>query len=368
MFSELSETHDANRFLQLTPERYASLLPERCAGLDAEFASSRSHRVLARSCFFRLQRLLFGESPNQQASSQSPSMHKRSVLLEGRHLSGKSVLLACAVAWLREHGWMCMYLPDASSFTRLSDFKFNEAADMYDAPLASQRLIQQLAAPNVSFLSEAQTRLEHSEATREALRNASDHVQNCISVDGGDEEGLEAVSAGPSGSVLELAQVALSSEHEDGNDVTDICLDTFQELKSISGVPVLLAVDNINTLSWDTSFYEVPNDRGLSNIQAGEFRHVEAVRDMRSPPSNGAYLGVTSRNAGVNARRQVRQVPKGARRTVSRFDLLETTSALANYRHSGGSALGQLDEERARYLHMLSCGNPGELMHLMRFH
>lgn len=357
-FKELNVTTDLNRFIHFPQDRRAELLPESNPAMTTEFNRSGTEHLLVRGCFFRLQQLLLGNDANNEARSASPQLNKKAVLLEGRQWSGKSVLLACAVAWLREHGWLCLYLPDASDLVRDSDFKFNPDADAYDAPLAAQRMVLHLAAPNHSMLSSLPCKLQHSDATVEAR----EYLLPTIRSNTPEEKQPR------SGSIAELAQLALSELHEEGLRVSDICLDVLQEMKSVTEKPVLLAVDCINALSWDSGFYEVPNDRGLANIQAGEFRHVEAIRDMRSPPANGAYLAATSRTAGVSSRRQVRDVPKGARRTVSRFNLHETAAALANYQY-GEQAKGlrdhsNLDERMARYLHRLSCGNAGELKYL----
>lgn len=318
--SQLDEEADAGRFLDMTREHEEEYLPEGCRALGRWFAKTGTRKVLVRESFFRLQRHLLGQRPGEEARKRQPDFASRSLLLEGKAGRGKSALLEAAVAWAREHGWLAVYIPSPWEYTTNSNFSRSSKGG-YDAPWAAVRMAEDAFGPALTHLD----RLPRK---------------------GGE---------GTIGELLRAIPTGQSNE-----EIVDLTISTFREVKAVDQLPVLLAVDGLNALHWDSNFFEVPGGEGLRNIQTSQLRHLAPVRLLSEPPANGAFLAARSESIGVSPRAPIEDVPPGSRRRVPGLSLRETEAALANVRLGLGLD-SPCPPSRAQFLQALSCGSMAEL-------
>ena len=325
--------------LSLALQDAARLLPEGCPALAAEFEASGTRELLVRDAWLRARARVF---PSADVASSPPTFNS-TLVLDGPSGAGKSVLLALLVAAARDAGWVALYVPQGRALTGGSMFFQHEGADppMWDTPGHASQLLTALWAAHGSVL-----------------------------------QGLPQRRTGvPGGLTLGQLHAAGTSQSASPVAAVDALLAMVQELRLVSEVPTMVAIDELNALWGWTEYHQTTGPRSRKRLHAGQLRVAAALRafDSAPGPARGVLLGATSATAGISPKVHVGNLPKGARAAVPRFSFQETASMGARYAAAGrvvslaGGEQGEPGEQAAgvaataRKLHALTVGSGTDL-------
>ena len=331
---------------QLPPQDAARLLPEGCPALAAEFEASGTRELLVRDAWLRARARVFPQTAADSASPPPPAFSS-TLVLDGPSGAGKSVLLALLVAAARDAGWVALYVPQGRALTGGSLFFQHEGVTppMWDTPGHAAQLLTALWAAHGSVL-----------------------------------QGLPQRRPGVLGG-LTLGQLHAAGTSQSATPVAavDALLAMVQELRLVSEVPTMVAIDELNALWGWTEYHQTTGPRSRKRLHAGQLRVAATLRafDSTPGPARGVLLGATSATAGISPKVHVANLPKGARAAVPRFSLQETGAMVAMYAAAGritSLAVGGENEpdeqaagvqQAARKLHALTVGSGADLRDIL---
>ena len=325
---------DVGRFFVFSEADEAALLPDGLpVGMADEFALAPGRRLLARQSFLTLRDHVLN------STAARPAEHR---VLEGLPGAGKSVLLALTVAAARQAGWLALYVPRGRSLTTGSPYAKHEPKRRLTTKprgAAGGAPSAEPAAPPPP----PPPLLPPRPPPLHAMWNTPDHARrlagSLVAAHGELLASLprKAAGAAPGATLRSLADAARSATAAPAA-VVDAWLDLVDELKAVSDVRVLFAVDELNALSAWTTYHEVVGPKSRRRMHAGELRVAESLRSLPAAPfPSGLFLGAVSSSVGVSPRVACAGVPRSVRRSVPRFALDDTRLLLRHYAFAGAA-------------------------------
>lgn len=297
-----------------------------CTGLQQEFAQSWYPYIMYRSAFRQLWEQL--TQPNDMVSQR--------YLVMGAPGSGKSVMLAATVEYLRQAGWIVLYIPDAQDITMRNMFySKNLDTGMFDTRDAAQNILRALA-----------------EAHGEQLRQLPQQVE------------------GGSGTLLDLCSLPDSaSDATLCNAVVRLKLELYKLPASQRSAVV---VDNYNALFWKTAFREATAlEQPTRPIDAQELTLGANLRALTD-----TNIGGTAVLVGTSTSGSVPSLPvglKGAavdyiKMTLPLMDVRELHHMLQYYRYVEALSPSQLISEKGvEAAHQLTQGNGHDVKRFLHY-
>ncbi|GBG31565.1 28S ribosomal protein S29, mitochondrial [Hondaea fermentalgiana] len=268
-------SQDTARYFQIKDEELATLLPE---GINADtksfFEILGNKLVLLRESITETIDLL----RKIQAGEAGQESFVR--LLSGERGMGKSITMQLAVMFARSQGWIVMYVPETHKFvTEMGAIEYGTGTG---APLAASKLRPKLMTQPLG----AQKILQWmKEAHGEQLSELKQQRKYPAKLYDNNDSLMAIVDRG-----LKTAPFA-----------GDALLDLRLELGLVTKYPVLIAVDEINTLSWPTCFFDNAAPVVPERLMVTEtFRFLNPSGEVRDhlKLARGLLLGASSSKWG----------------------------------------------------------------------
>mmetsp|Transcript_13899 Transcript_13899/g.23942 ORF Transcript_13899/g.23942 Transcript_13899/m.23942 type:complete len:639 (+) Transcript_13899:13-1929(+) len=355
---------------------------------------------------------------NKQASVFAPS--SALLLLDGQTGSGRSTTLLQTVYWARASGWIVVYEPDCRQLMD-GGRTIQEswwAPGQYDQnDLASTRLLPALLTAHEAQLADlhVQTRFGRTLLARRRDVAAAGEDETDADTDAADKPDTKVeIDYDDKTSLLALAKLGLAAPH-----IAAACYSTLlRELAAQTSVPVMIALDGINLLSYDSlahaDMYGKPPESIIRIKMGRQYEHLkrrgEDIYDgevpKRGPPiywdkkvpreaiprgpkggeplgagqltiastfcalestglSNGVLVGCTSRfrEAAAMYEHGNADIRRAATLEVPVYNQAELNTVLSDYQ-AKGLVLNELTGQEIDYVKQFSAFRPKEVANL----
>eukprot|EP00892_Ulva_mutabilis_P000041 jgi/Ulvmu1/10037/UM059_0087.1 len=275
-----------------------------CPGLQHELALSKYPYILYRSAYAAVWDMVMTGSREDD----------RRVIVKGAPGCGKSVFLAATAEYLRQQGWLVMYVPDCSDITfKNMSYTQNPETEMYDTRDAAQNILRAVL-----------------DAHGSALKELPQQV------------------AGGSGSLYDL--VSLDDTATDAqlcNAVVRLKLELYALPRS---TPSAVILDNYNSLFWSTDMFapeRIRSKKPARRLDAQELTLGANLRALADGSTGSTAVIVASSVSGSVPRLPVQQDCQEpvTEVTVPLLAAQEVAAVLQWYRHVHAIAPEQVISE-----------------------
>ncbi|KAL8531241.1 hypothetical protein ACS0TY_008025 [Phlomoides rotata] len=303
---------DINTYFKFSMKELKEILPEGFPlGMIKEFEESCRSALMVRQCFIDLR--------DNFRRVVDPSLVVKfcwkQITLDGPVSCGKSIALAMLVHWVRNEGWLVLYVPSGRYWTHDGLFYKNPETGLWDTPLQAANILQDFLRYNKSCLQGLKCKI-------------LDPIPLGEGAGVGWTKGRDKMQISEEMTLSQLVEAGISDTHA----ATGVVARLRKELSEVTSVPVLIAIDQYNSWFTFTNFEEPVTPRSCRPIHAKELTTVNAFRSMMH---TDMMVGAFSHSTAVGKLRQeLPDVPKDARIYLPRYSLDEASAVCYYYLRS----------------------------------
>jgi len=343
---ELSAEKDINSIIEMPAKIFTTAFPYGTSGsfvnsitLDA---ANDPYSLIVRKQLFDLLDIVKATQEGkveQFIKYDTKTRNGPSVLLSGRRGTGKSILLNQIVEYCRSHGWFVIYIPSVRKFIATGGWVDEqdyvpEQIDVWGRSVID--FFKQLLLMNEDFLK------------NNKLKNGPYKFTQLT-----EDEELEIP---PANSFLELISTGLKEK----NASSEAAYYLVNELKQITGVPILVAMDGIEQL-YDKTVFELIDERKILYPKDLVF-YRNFLDIVAKGIKSGLVITASSRSHPFTRSIKLEDMPKDMHNIEVPGLSSEETKALVRYYHH----LGLVDKANntkqfAEYVRLVCAGRGKEI-------